>query len=346
MNGQPVNGQPVNGQPVNGQPVNGQLVHRQCCGPLADQTLIMMVDGNSQCQSSDLGESSQMHLNAMVVDDVSLPRGELGICGNPHTLPGNRRNDRSFLLVFRNGNLDDTSVGRRGSALPVCLLFHSDDSIYDIWITSLYTGGGLGVEVYTPHLKAQSGDVGPHIQEGDCVNFRHHNAEEARSIVQLFNSVFTQSEGEAEGALIGKLVTDLFDTTDHHDLFNFVAVDADAVVASIFFTRLKFDDHQEVFMLAPVAVCRERQREGIGQALIRHGLKDLDGRGVEFVITYGDPAFYGKVGFQPVSPSTIRPPFNLTQPEGWLGQSLSEKSMTTLSGNCKCVDAFNTPVYW
>ena len=178
------------------------------------------------------------------------------------------------------------------------------------------------------------------------MNLRNHNADEANAIVHLFTSVFATSEGEAEGALIGKLAADLFKTTDDRDLFNYVAVDADCVVASIFFTRLEFHNNCDAFILAPVAVHRDRQREGIGQALIGHGLSDLADRGVAFVLTYGDPTFYRKVGFQQISSTTIKAPFRLSQPEGWLGQSLSGKSIETLTGACACVNAFNDPVYW
>ena len=185
-----------------------------------------------------------------------------------------------------------------------------------------------------------------YVRQGKRVNLRHHNAEETSAIVHLISSVFAASEGEAEGALIGKLAAELFETTDHRDLFNYVAVDANCVVASIFFTRLEFNNHCDAFILGPVAVNSDRQREGIGQALIRHGLNDLKDRGVEFVLTYGDPTFYRKVDFQQISPTTIRAPFKLSQPEGWLGQSLGEKSIESLTGACACVNAFNDPVNW
>jgi putative acetyltransferase len=178
------------------------------------------------------------------------------------------------------------------------------------------------------------------------VNLRQYNAEEANVIVDLFKSVFATSDGKAEGALIGKLAADLFETTVDGDLFNYVAVDGDCVVASIFFTRLEFDNNCDSYILGPVAVRSDRQREGIGQALISHGLSDLTDRGVDFVLTYGDPNFYRKVGFQQISPATIKAPFRLSQPDGWLGQSLSGTSFETLTGSCTCVNAFKNPVYW
>jgi len=178
------------------------------------------------------------------------------------------------------------------------------------------------------------------------LRFRHHQADEVTAIVQLFASVFAASAGEAEGALIGGLAEKLFTTTDASDLFNLVAVDDGSVVASLFFSRLHVSDESEVFILGPVAVQTDRQGEGIGRALITHGLADLVSRGVQAVLTYGDPKFYGKVGFRQLSPMVIKAPFQLSQPEGWLGQSLVEHAIESLSGQCRCVDALNDPAFW
>jgi len=164
--------------------------------------------------------------------------------------------------------------------------------------------------------------------------------------VRLFASVFADSEGEAEGALISRLAKDLFEKTDERDLFNLVADDDGQVIGSIFFSRLGFENGIEAFLLAPVAVHSDYQGKGIGQALINHGLKELRDRGVSFVLTYGDPRFYHKVGFRQISHVTIRAPFELMQPEGWLGQSLVGDSFETLSGRCTCVEALSDPAYW
>ena len=74
------------------------------------------------------------------------------------------------------------------------------------------------------------------------MNLRHHTKNDSRAIVQLFASVFADSEGETEGALIGRLAKDLFEKTDEHDLFNFVAEIDGQIVGSIFFSRLWFEE--------------------------------------------------------------------------------------------------------
>jgi predicted N-acetyltransferase YhbS len=176
--------------------------------------------------------------------------------------------------------------------------------------------------------------------------YRQSRKEDTSAIIQLFESVFTDSEGKTEGALIGRLAEDFFKNTDEHDLFNFVAEEDDRIIGSIFFSRSDFDSGLEAFILAPVAVHSDHQGKGIGQALINHGLQELKDRGVAIVITYGDPGFYHKVGFRQVSHYKIRPPFELSLPEGWQGQSLVGDSLESLSGAISCVEALRNPAYW
>ena len=178
------------------------------------------------------------------------------------------------------------------------------------------------------------------------MEFRSHTINDLSNIVDLFKSVFTESEGETEGALIAKLSKELILSTDEQDLDGFVAVDSEKLVGSIFFSRLTLEKDVDVFLLAPVAIHSDYQGKGIGQNLINHGLRELKKRGVRIVTTYGDPAFYSKVGFSPISQEVIAAPLELSQPEGWLGQSLVGDSIERLSGSSSCVKAFNNPVYW
>jgi len=178
------------------------------------------------------------------------------------------------------------------------------------------------------------------------MEFRSLGPNDVSMIEELFVSVFSKSEGEREGALIGCLANELIAGTNSQDVLGFVADDWERIVGAIFFSRLTFNRPLEAFILAPVAVHSDHQGEGIGQALIAHGLNELKLKGVSFVATYGDPAFYSKVGFHVISEDAIRPPHKLSQPEGWLGQSLTDDSLETISGHCSCVKALDNPVYW
>ncbi|MEZ6039972.1 MAG: N-acetyltransferase [Planctomycetaceae bacterium] len=178
------------------------------------------------------------------------------------------------------------------------------------------------------------------------MEFRNSLPSDLDAIVSLFHSVFTDAEGEQEGGRIAALVREMMTTTEHQDLRGFVAVEAEQIVGAIFFSRLSFDTQIEASILSPVAVKTKSQGQGIGQKLIRYGLTQLQDQHVELVVTYGDPAFYSKVGFRSISPQAIRPPFELSQPEGWLGQSLTSTPVEEFRGHCQCVAALSDAAYW
>lgn len=165
-------------------------------------------------------------------------------------------------------------------------------------------------------------------------------------VVGLFTSVFTASEGEDEGKLIGKLVSELSSEIDNQEIICLGTYEEDSIIGSIFFTRLWFNEAIQVYMLAPVAVNTEHQRKGVGQALINYGLDELKQRGVEITVTYGDPSFYSKVGFQALSETVIQAPLKLSMPFGWIGQSLTREAIPTILERPVCVKAFNDPNYW
>lgn len=180
------------------------------------------------------------------------------------------------------------------------------------------------------------------------MRFRTVKSSESNAIQQLFVDVFSSSEGEQEGLVLGRFVKQLIETTDNADLFGFVADDGQQVVGAVFFSRLRWDGENSLnaFILSPMAVRTDRQQTGIGQSLVRHGLVELRKAGVAFVTTYGDPAFYSKVGFQSITPDRIAAPFPLSQPEGWLAQSLTDQPIDSLPGKCHCVKALDHRDLW
>ena len=99
-------------------------------------------------------------------------------------------------------------------------------------------------------------------------------------------------------------------------------------------------------ILSPMAVSTARQGEGIGQSLIGHALEELAREGIDVALTYGDPNFYSKVGFKPVSLAEAAAPLRLSYPEGWIGQAITGGSFEPLKGTCACVPALNDPALW
>lgn len=178
------------------------------------------------------------------------------------------------------------------------------------------------------------------------MKFSIYKDSEKPEIQELFTQTFSDSEGQSEGELIGNLVLDLMNETGDKDILGFVATENEQIVGCIFFTRFSFDAPVEAFLLSPVAVHSNHQGKTIGQKLIKFGLDQLKEKGVKLVFTYGDPKFYSQVGFEHVSEDLAKAPFKLTQPEGWLCQSLDGSKIEALSGSSRCVKAFNNSEYW
>lgn len=164
-------------------------------------------------------------------------------------------------------------------------------------------------------------------------------------ISQLFGQTFSDSEGKAEGELIAQLVRDLLTTTSKDELLCFTARKQNKLLGSIIFSRLTFPSNLSAMLLSPVAVKTQNQRQGIGQSLIQFALQRLKQDEIELVMTYGDPNYYGKVGFKTISEEVVPSPMPLSMPQGWLGQMLTETEVPK-QAKPRCVSAFQQPSLW
>ena len=173
-----------------------------------------------------------------------------------------------------------------------------------------------------------------------------YSSNDSKEIETLFIKVFSDSEGQTEGKLIGKLVYDLMISTASNDLHGFIAKENEQIIGSIFFSKFTLESEVNAFILSPVAIHTDYQGQGIGQKLINFGINDLKENGVDLVFTYGDPNFYAKVGFTAISEKVVKAPFKLKYPFGWLCQSLVGSNIEPIAGNSYCVDALNHPDYW
>jgi putative acetyltransferase len=86
------------------------------------------------------------------------------------------------------------------------------------------------------------------------------------------------------------------------------------------------------------------QRKGWGGALVREGLVRLRNQSVTGVLVLGDPAYYGRFGFQ--AEPDIAPPFPL--PQEWAGawQSLPLGKEPLGEGPLKVPQVWHDPKLW
>lgn len=77
-----------------------------------------------------------------------------------------------------------------------------------------------------------------------------------------------------------------------------VAVENEAVVGHVALSRVSIDGlHGGWFGLGPLAVRPDRQRRGIGSALVKAAMAELTRAGAAGCVLLGDPAYYGRFGF-------------------------------------------------
>lgn len=169
----------------------------------------------------------------------------------------------------------------------------------------------------------------------------------ADALVSLIRETFTESEGAAEGQVVSGLARALLDGTPAPDIRVFRAEEAGRIIGVAIFTRLVYPGQPaRVMLLSPMSVTPDRQGRGVGQALLRRALAALRAEGVEVALTYGDPGYYRRVGFAPVSAASVPPPLPLSVPEGWLGQSLTGGKVPALSGVPVCAAALDRGDVW
>jgi putative acetyltransferase len=87
-----------------------------------------------------------------------------------------------------------------------------------------------------------------------------------------------------------------------------VAVLDGKVVGHVMVSYTALDDgsaRHRIFHLTPLAVAPERQRTGIGAALVDTVVTRAGALGAAFVVLEGDPGYYGRLGFEPSAPYGI-----------------------------------------
>lgn len=140
---------------------------------------------------------------------------------------------------------------------------------------------------------------------------------EMSHLPKFFATTFSAAEGSEEGHLIGKLVYDLLNMPGDELVHVYAAVDEDRVLGAVLFTELIYSEDLSGFLLSPMAVLPEYQGQGIGQRLIQYAVDGLAVSGKTFIVTYGDPSFYSKVGFECLSEKQLAAPYELSMPQGW-----------------------------
>ena len=109
-----------------------------------------------------------------------------------------------------------------------------------------------------------------------------------------------------------RLVEALRDSTAYVPELSLVAADDGGVAGHVMLTRAHVVDGDGgrafVLVLAPIGVVPERQRSGVGSALVWSALAAADGMGAPLVTVLGDPAYWSRFDFVAAYRHGIAPP--------------------------------------
>jgi len=99
----------------------------------------------------------------------------------------------------------------------------------------------------------------------------------------------------------GEDVAQIWESLGHHRRVGLVAEERGVVLGHVGLSRAWVDARRElveVWVLSPLSVVPERQREGFGTALVAAAVETARGSGVPALFLEGSPIYYGSRGFE------------------------------------------------
>ena len=176
------------------------------------------------------------------------------------------------------------------------------------------------------------------------MNIRLAQQTDLDSILQVIETAFSDEENK----VITNFVQELHQETTSPSIKSLVAEVDNQVIGYVSFSPifLKSDSSIVGYILAPLAVSPEHQKQGVGSNLINAGIEMLTKDGVGVLMVYGDPAYYGRFGFKEEIGRSFVPPYTLQYPFGWTGMMLNDTPVPEQSIQFECVAALSKPDLW
>jgi putative acetyltransferase len=176
------------------------------------------------------------------------------------------------------------------------------------------------------------------------MNTRDAQETDLKSVLKVVETAFSDEENK----VIMNLVQELHQETTSPSIKSLVAEVDNQVIGYVSYSPifLKSDSRISGYILAPLAVSPEHQKQGVGSNLINAGIEMLTKDGVGVLMVYGDPAYYGRFGFKEEIGCSFVPPYTLQFPFGWTGMMLNDTPVPEQPIQFECVSALSKPDLW
>ena len=164
------------------------------------------------------------------------------------------------------------------------------------------------------------------------------------SILKVIETAFSDEENK----VIINLVQELHQETTSPSIKSLVAELDNQVIGYVSYSPIFLKSTNSIcgYILAPLAVSLEYQKQGVGSNLICAGIDMLTEEGVGVLMVYGDPAYYGRFGFKEEIGQSFTPPYTLKYPLGWTGMILNDSAIPEQPIQFECVAALSRPDLW
>ena len=172
---------------------------------------------------------------------------------------------------------------------------------------------------------------------GSGIEIRSSLSSDTEAIEELYPVAFPKED-------LLPLLRELLSEQDN--VLSLVAIGDGKLVGHIVFTMCRIAGHPEkVGLLGPIAVAPHLQRRGIGSALIQEGINRLKSEGATQVNVLGDPAYYGRFGFEP--DRHVKPPYELPQEWQTAWQFINLDGLTPhVGGRLSVPEPWRQPTLW
>ncbi|MEG0731058.1 MAG: N-acetyltransferase [Vagococcus sp.] len=173
------------------------------------------------------------------------------------------------------------------------------------------------------------------------MTIRPINKNDDTYVLPLIVSAFEETEfgyqGEAE--LVKKIRQNI---TYNNELELVYEIDKKIVGYGLLSTCWVKNDKQSFtgLALAPLAVHKDYQRQGIGGKLMRELERTAIGLGYTFIVILGHPKYYSRFGYQPTSHYGVSSPFDVPE-EFFMMKELQKDGLSQVMGTVYYSEAFN-----